>query len=74
MVLPYVMLFNAPSQPKKYKQIALALGVKSEEGEDDRSVGRKGAIKLRSLLDQLSLPNNLSKMGVKEDLIPTMAR
>jgi alcohol dehydrogenase len=73
MVLPYVMLFNTPSQPKKYKQIALALGVKSEEGEDDRSVGRKGAIKLRSLLDHLSLPNNLLKMGVNEDLIPTMA-
>jgi len=74
MVLPYVMLFNTPSQPKKYKQIALALGVKSEEGEDDRSVGRKGAVKLRSLLDQLSLPNNLLKMGVNEDLIPTMAQ
>ena len=74
MVLPYVMLFNTPSQPKKYKQIALALGVKSEEGEDDRSVGRKGAIKLRSLLDHLSLPNNLLKMGVNEDLIPTMAQ
>jgi alcohol dehydrogenase len=74
MVLPYVMLFNAPSQPKKYKQIALALGVKSEEGKDDRSVGRKGAIKLRSLLDQLSLPPNLTEMGVKEDSIPIMAQ
>jgi len=74
MVLPYVMLFNTPSQPKKYKQIALALGVKLEKGEDDVTASRKGAIKFRSLLDQLSLPNNLSKMGVKEDLIPTMAQ
>jgi alcohol dehydrogenase class IV len=74
MVLPHVMLFNAPGQVKKYKQIALALGVKSEEGEDDRSAGRKGAIKLRSLLDQLSLPSNLTEMGVKEDSIPMMAQ
>jgi alcohol dehydrogenase class IV len=73
MVLPYVMLFNTPSQPQKYKQIALALGVKSERGEDDLTMGRKGAFKVRRLLDQLSLPNNLSRMGVKEDLIPTMA-
>jgi alcohol dehydrogenase class IV len=67
------MLFNTPSQPQKYKQIALALGVKSERGEDDLTMGRKGAFKVRRLLDQLSLPNNLSRMGVKEDLIPTMA-
>jgi alcohol dehydrogenase class IV len=73
MVLPYVMLFNTPWQPKKYKQIALALGVKLEKGEDDLTMGRKGAFKLRILLDQLSLPNNLLKMGVNEDLIPTMA-
>jgi alcohol dehydrogenase class IV len=74
MVLPYVMLFNTPSQPKKYKQIALALGLKSEEGEDDWSIGRKGALKLRSLLDQLSLPPNLTEMGVEEGLIPTMVQ
>jgi alcohol dehydrogenase len=74
MVLPYVMLFNAPSQVKKYRQIALALGVKPEQGDDDGSIGRKGAFKLRSLLDQLSLPSNLAAMGVKEDSIPTMAQ
>jgi alcohol dehydrogenase class IV len=73
MVLPYVMLFNAPAQAKKYKQIAFALGVRPEEGEDDESIGKKGARKLRSLLNELSLPPNLAKMGVKEDLIPTMA-
>jgi alcohol dehydrogenase class IV len=73
MVFPYVMLFNIPSQPEKYKRVALALGVTLEKGEDDLILSRKGASKFRSLLDQLSLPNNLSKMGVKEDLIPTMA-
>jgi len=74
MVLPCVMLFNAPSQVKKYSQIAFALGVGLEEGEEDQSVSRKGALALRSLLDQLSLPSNLAAMGVKEDLIPAMAR
>jgi alcohol dehydrogenase class IV len=74
MVLPHVMLFNTPSQPQKYKQIALALGVKLEQGEDDLTMSRKGALKVRRLLDQLSLPNHLSEMGVKEDLIPTMAQ
>jgi alcohol dehydrogenase len=73
MVLPYVMLFNATILPQKYKEIALALGVSSEAGEDEGAVGRKGVLKLRHLLDQLSLPSNLAEMGVKEDLIPTMA-
>jgi alcohol dehydrogenase len=73
IVLPYVMLFNTPWQPQKYKQIALALGVEMKKGEDDLTMGRKGVFKVRRLLDQLSLPSNLSKMGVKEDLISTMA-
>jgi alcohol dehydrogenase class IV len=74
MVLPYVMLFNAQSQPKKYRKIAIALGAKHDEGEGDLTISRKGASKLRSLLDELSLPPNLAKMGVREDLIPKMAQ
>ena len=74
MVLPYVMLFNAPSQLKKYKQLALALGVILEEGEDNRSVSRRGVLQFRRLLDQLSLPSSLAEMGVREDLIPVMAQ
>ena len=73
MVLPYVMLFNAQFQPQKYKEIALALGTRIEGGEDDLTISRKGAMRLRNLLDKLSVPPNLAEMGVKEDLIPTMA-
>jgi alcohol dehydrogenase class IV len=74
MVLPYVMLFNASSQPQKYKQIALALGARLEGREDDLTLSRKGVMRLRELLDQLSLPANLAEMGVREEMIPVMAQ
>ena len=74
MVLPFVMLFNARFQPQKYKEIALALGTRIEGGEDDLAISRKGAMRLRNLLDKLSVPPNLAEMGVEEDLIPTMAQ
>jgi len=74
MVHPYVMLFNAQAQPEKYRNIALALGVRLEEGEDDLAISGKGAMRVRNLLEKLSLPSNLAEMGVREELIPTMAQ
>jgi len=69
MVLPYVMLFNAraSSVVEKYARIALALGVMPAEGESPMAHARKGAEKVRHLLDQLSLPASLAEMGVRED-------
>ena len=63
-----------PHNLKEYKQIALALGVSLEGREDDLTMSRKGAMRLRDLLDQLLLPANLAEMGVREEMIPVMAQ
>jgi alcohol dehydrogenase len=73
MVHPYVMLFNAQAQPEKYRNIAVALGIKTE-GLDDLAVSRQGAMRMRDLLARLALPSNLAAMGVREELIPTLAQ
>lgn len=74
MVHPYVMLFNMQACPEKYRTIAHALGVELTEGSGDLDIGRKGAMRIRDLLEKLALPSNLSEMGVREELIPTMAQ
>ncbi|MCX6237953.1 MAG: iron-containing alcohol dehydrogenase [Bacteroidia bacterium] len=72
LLLPYVMEYNLPSDIKRYKQVALALG--AELKASDEETAREGVAIVRSLLQQCKLPLKLSEIGIPEESIPAMAR
>jgi alcohol dehydrogenase class IV len=71
LLLPYVMEYNLVASPKRYADVAIALGCK-EEG-DDIATAKKGAEKIKALIKDCGLPLQLRDAGVTEDAIPAMA-
>lgn len=67
ILLPYVMRYNIPAVPKRYAEIARAMGI--EEG-DDLSLAQKAVDKVFELLDMLEIPKGLSHYGFREEDIP----
>ena len=72
LLLPYVMEYNLPSDIKRYKQVALALG--AELKASDEETAREGVAIVRGLLQQCKLPVKLSEIDIPEKSIPGMAR
>ncbi len=71
LLLPYVMEYNLVALPKRYADVAIALGCK-EEG-DDVATAKKGVEKIKELIKDCGLPLQLRDAGVTEDAIPAMA-
>lgn len=72
LLLPYVMDFNLPAAPKRYADVAVALGC--DRGEDDVETGMAGIQKIKELIRDCGIPATLSELGIPEDAIQQMAK
>ncbi|MFM2327577.1 MAG: hypothetical protein RIR31_1779 [Bacteroidota bacterium] len=71
LLLPYVMEFNISSLPKRYADVAIALGC--ERKEDDLTTAYAGVKKIRELINACGIPATLREVKVPESAIPQMA-
>ncbi len=71
LLLPYVMEFNIPAAPKRYADVALALGC--ERQGNDEATAAKGVEKIKSITRECGIPSRLSEVGVPATAIPEMA-
>jgi 1,3-propanediol dehydrogenase len=66
------MEFNLISNPRKFADIAAALGEKIE-GLSERQAAGRAITAVRRLMKDVDLPTKLSEVGVNEEAIPQMA-
>jgi alcohol dehydrogenase class IV len=71
ILLPYVMEYNIPASPKKYAEVAIALGC--ERTADDTEMANAGVEKIRELNRLCGIPSSLKEVNVPESAIPEMA-
>lgn len=71
LLLPYVMEFNLPAAPRRYADVAVALGCPREHGEE--MTARKGVEKVRELIRDCGIPARLRDVGIPVNAIPDMA-
>src|SRR5579863_125475 len=72
ILLPSVCDFNLIACPKRYKNIAIALG-QDVTGLSDLDAGAKGIQAIRQLSELLDIPSGLTELGVREDDLEEMA-
>jgi alcohol dehydrogenase class IV len=71
LLLPYVMEFNYVAAPKRYADVAIALGCRREA--DDVKTAIKGIEKVRELIKDCGIPARLREVGIPKEAIPQMA-
>jgi alcohol dehydrogenase class IV len=72
VLLPHVLRFNLPAAPRRYADIALALGV--EEAGTASATAERGIEKLTELMDRCPMFRRISEFGVPLDALPRMAK
>ncbi len=72
ILLPSVCDFNLIACPKRYRNIAIALG-QDVTGLSDLDAGAKGIQAIRQLSEFLGIPSGLTELGVKEEDLEEMA-
>lgn len=71
LLLPYVMEYNYTASPKKYADVALALGC--ERLATDEETARAGIAKIRTLIKSCGIPARLRDVDIPKEAIPQMA-
>jgi len=71
LLLPYVMEFNIPASPKRYADVAIALGC--DRKETDEATAKAGVQKISELIKACGIPATLKEVNVPETAIPQMA-
>jgi alcohol dehydrogenase class IV len=71
LLLPYVMEFNYVAAPKRYADVAIALGCDREA--DDIKTALKGIEKIRTLISACGIPAKLRDVNIPKEAIPQMA-
>lgn len=71
LLLPYVMEFNYAAAPKRYADVAIALGCDREA--DDMKTAWKGIEKIKTLISACGIPARLRDVGIPKEAIPQMA-
>lgn len=74
VLLPHAIRFNAAVQPQRYVPIAAAIGIDTANGRPGAEVADELAAHVRQLADTVGVPRGLSKLGVSEADIATLAR
>ena len=72
ILLPAVCDFNLIACPKRYRNVAIALG-QDVTGLSDLDAGAKGIQAIRQLSALLGIPSGLTELGVREDDLEVMA-
>jgi alcohol dehydrogenase class IV len=71
LLLPHVLRFNLPAAPRRYAEVALALGV--EASRSDLETAEHGVDWLFELCQACGIPAGMSGLGVPAEAIPRMA-
>jgi alcohol dehydrogenase len=71
ILLPYVMEFNLIADPKRYADLAIALGV--EVGTSHEETARAGIQVIRNLIKNCGIPSSLAEINIPFDAIERMA-
>jgi alcohol dehydrogenase len=72
ILLPHVEEFNSKSNPKKFKDIARAMGEVVDEDSDVEGTA-KALAAIKNLSKDIKIPAGLKELGVKEEDIPVLA-
>jgi 1,3-propanediol dehydrogenase len=73
MALPVAMEYNLMASPEKFAEIAELLGEPKVPG-NLRKQAESAVTAVRALMNDLSLPESLSKVGIGENDIPAMVK
>lgn len=71
LLLPHVMAFNIPFAPKRYADIALALGC--EKTNNDTETALAGVQKIKYIIQACELPARLRDLHIAKSAIPQLA-
>jgi alcohol dehydrogenase class IV len=71
LLLPFVMEFNLVAEPKRYAEVAVALGC--TRTSDDHTTALQGVEKIKLLIKDCGLPPNLTAVGVSQSVLPELA-
>ena len=71
VLLPHVLEFNLPAAPKRYAEVAIALGV--TPGATFEETARRGLERVRDLSRQCGLPSTLGHFGIDASAIDRMS-
>ncbi|MCC2598896.1 iron-containing alcohol dehydrogenase [Sphingobacterium sp. FBM7-1] len=71
LLLPYVMEYNYVASPKKYAEVAIALGC--DRLTTDEETARAGIAKIRTLISACGIPARLRDVEIPREAIPQMA-
>ncbi|WP_353136801.1 iron-containing alcohol dehydrogenase [Pseudopedobacter sp.] len=71
LLLPYVMEFNYTANPKKYAEVAIALGCRRENTDEETAVA--GVAKIKELIQACGIPARLRDLNIPQETIPQMA-
>lgn len=63
VLLPHVMRYNAPAEPKRLAEVAKLLGVERRSGESDLDLARRGADAVAAINEDVGIPNRISELG-----------
>jgi alcohol dehydrogenase class IV len=71
VLLPHVLEFNLPAAPKRYAEVAIALGV--SPGSTHEETAKRGLDRVRELSRQCGLPATLGHFGIDASSIDRMS-
>jgi len=71
LLLAPVLRFNLSAAPKRYAEIALALGVKKLK--TDQATAEAGIVKIEELCADCGVPRGMAALNIPESAIPRMA-
>lgn len=72
-LLPYVVAFNVPACPERFRDIAQALGA-DVTGLDDLTAAQRVVEEVRTLNRALNIPSNIRELGVDLAHLPQMVK
>lgn len=72
ILLPSVMKFNAETCPKRYAEVAKALGV--TPGTNDEETAQRGVDFIYQLADAVGIPKKLTDLGIPQTAVDGMAK
>src|SRR5205085_11140514 len=68
LLLPYVMEFNLSAAPKRYADVAIALGCEAQS--TDEATAKMGIEKIHSFIHECGMPSRLRDVNISEEAIP----
>ena len=71
ILLPSVMKFNTPASPKRYAEVAVAMGC--QPGQTDEETAQRGVDFIYRLAAAVGIPDKLTALGIPQTAVDGMA-